>query len=98
MTHITSDLEIFVILVNGFRLLYNVITKSMLLFVVEALDLPLHFIINFISIIVVIIIVVVAIIINIINNIIFITFIITKIFEPELFIVLFFSLQFLHLS
>ena len=73
-THATSEVEFFVILVNGFQPLYNVTGCSVLL-VVKILDLPRHFII-------------IVIIITIIINIIFITFIITKIFEQQQFTVL----------
>ena len=41
-TNKTSEMDLFLILVNGFRSLYNV-TKSLVLVVVRVLDLPLHF-------------------------------------------------------
>ena len=70
-THTIFQMELFVILVNGLRPLYNLISGSILV-VGGVLNLPLHFI--HIGIIIVI-------------NIIFITFIITRIFEQEQFTV-----------
>ena len=70
--HMTSLVELFMILVNSFRPLYS-LTGNSVLVVMSALDLSLHFIIFFI------------IIITIIINIIFITFIINMIFEQEQF-------------
>ena len=51
MTHKVSKMELFVALFNGFRLLHSV-TMSAVLVVAGVLDLPLHFIINFIIVII----------------------------------------------
>ena len=68
-TYITSETELFVILVNSFRPLYNV-TKSLLLVVLGVLDLTLNFMM-------------IMMVMMMMMNIIFITVIITRMFEQE---------------
>ena len=72
-THVTPDMELSVILVNGFRPLYNV-TRCLVLVVVRVLDLRLIIIVIIIGRIIII-------------NVNIIAFIITRIFEQKQFTV-----------